>query len=141
MTTNKPKIKIYEPSEKGVTAMRKASFRNTGPERYVRLSDYEDLKAECESLRKAAQVSAADASDNMAKSVCRTMLDTAPAVQGEPDASALVEALTPDLSARINRVSRRSLDGSVVMSSEEWNGIVELAEKLLTAATQADTPC
>lgn len=54
MTTNKPEIKIYEPSEKDVTAMRKASFRNTGPDRYVRLSDYE-------ALRKDAEVSAADA--------------------------------------------------------------------------------
>ena len=46
MTTNSPEIKIYESSEKGVTAMREASFRNTGPERYVRLSDYEALQAE-----------------------------------------------------------------------------------------------
>lgn len=45
MTTSKPEIEIYEPSEKGVTAMRKASFRNTGPERYVRLSDYEAASA------------------------------------------------------------------------------------------------
>lgn len=55
MTTNKPEIEIYEPSEKGVTAMRKASFRNTGPERYVRLSDYEAMQAECEKLRKEAE--------------------------------------------------------------------------------------
>lgn len=55
MTTNKPGIEIYEPSEKGVTAMRKASFRNTGLNRYVRLSDYERLQAECEKLRKHLQ--------------------------------------------------------------------------------------
>lgn len=55
MTTNKPGIEIYEPSEKGVTAMRKASLRNTGPDRYVRLSDFETLQAECERLRKDAE--------------------------------------------------------------------------------------
>lgn len=57
-----------------------------------------------------------------------------------PDVGVLIAALTPDLSARFNRVSRRSLDGSVVMSSEEWNGIVKLVEKLLTAAMQGDRP-
>lgn len=47
-------------------------------------------------------------------------------------------ALTSDLSARINRVSRRSLDGAVIMSSEEWNGIVKKVEKLLTAPQPAE---
>lgn len=42
-----------------------------------------------------------------------------------------------ELREKINAVSGRSLDGSVVMSSEEWNGIVELVEKLLTAAPTA----
>lgn len=46
-------------------------------------------------------------------------------------------ALTSDLSARINRVSRRSLDGTVIMSSEEWNGVVKKVEKLLTAPQPA----
>lgn len=44
MTTSRPEVKIYEPSEKGATVMRKASFRNTGSDRYVRLSDYEALQ-------------------------------------------------------------------------------------------------
>lgn len=51
MTINKQEVVIYEPSEKGVTAMRKVSFRNTGPDRYVRLSDYEEMQAEREKLR------------------------------------------------------------------------------------------
>ena len=54
-------------------------------------------------------------------------------VPNVPDVSALVGELTTDLSERMNRVSSRSLDGSVVMSSEEWNGIVELVNKLLIA--------